>query len=381
MFFPRLYELATREVIQLPARASVHQALEVMEEKSLRALVVVADRGYRLLQSRDLVNLHLQKVDFSLPLEQVHLPRVVQLPVDASVEEAIRVISLHQVDQVCLLDEQNEIQGIVSYTDLVHSLDPELLAETQSLAELLRTFQVLQVNREMPVQLAIALMHQQQVTTLLVSEEAVPLGILTQTDVIRLLQTREDLSQPVARFMSSPVFTLSDSLNIRQALLAIRNQGFKRLVVVGEDQRVVGLISQQDLVGLYYNQWLDLFKTQQQALQQTRLQLQQQNQLLSLVLNEIASPALVVRDGAELLFANRAAAKLLGYDPVGLCQQPLTALLATCSDSSLDLVEKLSLGFALDQPCNLVTASGEKVAVHLQARPLPGEINLALITF
>ena len=378
MFFPRLYDLATPDVIQLPATASVQQALSLMETKALRALIVVSERGYRLLQSKDLVNLHLQKVDFSLPLQQVHLPLVAQLPVDASVEEAIRIISLHQVEQVCLVDDQKRIKGIVSYTDLVRSLDPECLAETQSLAELLRSFQVLQVNQEMPAQVAIALMHQQQVTSLLVSEEAVPLGILTQTDVIRLLRTEEDLSKPVATFMSSPVFTLAADLSIRQALLAIRDQGFKRLVVVDENQKVVGLISQQDLVSLYYNQWLDLFKEQQQALKLAKQQLEQQNQLLALAVDEIAHPALVVRQGKELVFSNQAIEALLGYDRAVLQAKTLPELL---SQGQSDLLEQLRLGFSMQQPCELIQASGQQLLINLKVRPLVGATDLALLTF
>lgn len=384
MLFPNLDQLATPEVISLPDTASVQSALKLMKEHRIRALVVVSSKGYKLLHARDLVSFHLQGIDFSVPLAQVHLPLAPQLLPGSDVDEAIRLIGIHQVEQVCLVDAEGKLKGIVSYTDLVQSLDPELLAESQSLGELLRGVQVLQVNKEMPARVALSLMQQQQVSTALISEECIPLGIVTQTDVIHLLEAGDDLIRPVEEVMSHPVFTLPASISIQEALATIREKRFKRLVVVDDNNRVVGLISQQDLLSIYYNQWFSLLKQQQEELSQANQELMQRNQLLSLVLDEISHAVLVIHSSNRVMFSNQAAEDLLGYTSSALLDTRLDQLLAGSARSSdlQEFYERLRLGLQTRIKCELLLDSGSSQQMSVHAKPLlAGKEPLVLITF
>ncbi|MBE0505097.1 MAG: CBS domain-containing protein [Marinospirillum sp.] len=376
MLFPTLQAIATRDVICLDDTASLRQALELMNQQRIRSLLVRSARGYKLLLAGDLVTFHLQGVAFSAPLSQVFLPPALQLSPDASVEEAIRLISIHQAEQVCLVDADNQLKGIVSYTDLIQSLDPETLAENQRLSDLLRGVQLLQVNKEMPVSLVLSLMQQQGVNTALVSEDRVPLGILTQTDAIRLLQSGADLSQMVERVMSSPVFTLTEQLSIYQALTTIREKGFKRLVVVDEQKKVVGLISQQDLVSIYYNQWFDLVKKQQQELKENNQRLQQKNQALTLLLDEVGYPALLMSAQSGIEYANKAAVELFSVE---MLQQGRSIQELLSGHQPVAALEHFFNQLALGRPAQISllirASSGEYQAYQLSSKPLTPDID------
>lgn len=371
MLFPTLQAIATRDVICLDETASLRQALELMNQQQIRSLLVRSVRGYKLLLSKDMVTFHLQGVAFSAPLSQVFLPPALQLPPDAGVEEAIRLISLHQAEQVCLVDSDNRLQGIVSYTDLIQSLDPETLAENQRLSDLLRGVQLLQVNKEMPVSLVLSLMQQQGVNTALISEDRVPLGVLTQTDAIRLLQSGADLAQTVERVMSSPVFTLTEQLSIRQALTTIREKGFKRLVVVDDRKKVVGLISQQDLVSIYYNQWFDLVKKQQQELKENNQRLQQKNQALTLLLDELGYPALLMSNASGIEYVNKEAVQLFARENLqpGMSIQEL--LSGHQPVAALEhFFDQLELGRPAQLSLLIKASSGEYQSCQLSSKPL-----------
>lgn len=376
MLFPTLQAIATRDVICLDDTASLNQALELMNRQRIRSLLVRSTRGYKLLLTRDLVTFHLQGVTFTAPLSQVFLPPVLQLSPDAGVEEAIRLISIHQAEQVCLVDADGQLKGIVSYTDLIQSLDPETLAENQRLSDLLRGVQLLQVNKEMPVSLVLSLMQQQGVNTALISEDRVPLGVLTQTDAIQLLQSGADLSQTVERVMSSPVFTLTEQLSIRQALTAIREKGFKRLVVVDQQKKVVGLISQQDLVSIYYNQWFDLVKKQQQELKEKNQRLEQKNQALILLLDEIGYPALLMNSQSGIEYANKAATELFSVD---LLQQGRSIQELLDGHQPVVALEHFFKQLLLGRPAQISllikSVSGEYQSYQLSSKPLTPDLD------
>lgn len=314
MQFPTLQSLATRQVISLDEQASLAEALELMSKHTIRSLLVSTAKGYRLLQTKDLMAFHLQGVSFNVPLSQVLLPRALHLPPDADLQEAIKLISLHQAEQVCLVDSNGQLCGIVTYTDLVQNLDPDSLAESQRLGDLLRGMLLLQVNKEMPTNLVLGLMQQQGVSTVLVSENRKPLGVLTLSDVMRLLTSGVDLSCRVDQVMSSPVSTLPEHFSVRQAINSMREKGFKRLVVVNDQQVVVGLISQQDLVNLYYNQWFELIKKQQQDLLENNKRLEQKSLAFAQLLEELDYPVLLLDPNSQLEQCNQATQQIFAKE-------------------------------------------------------------------
>ncbi|MBI5521500.1 MAG: cyclic nucleotide-binding/CBS domain-containing protein [Desulfarculus sp.] len=102
-----------------------------------------------------------------------------------------------------------------------------------------------------PVKAAAHLMMVRRVGSVVVVEESGhPLGILTDSDLrSRVLAQGRSAGRPVLEFMSQPVHALGPESHIFEALLAMSTHGVNHLVVTEQD-RVVGLISDHDLRGL-----------------------------------------------------------------------------------------------------------------------------------
>ncbi len=100
----------------------------------------------------------------------------------------------------------------------------------------------------LPVRQAAALMSRRRVGSIVVTEESGrPLGILTDSDIrVRVVAQGQETIQPVARFMSRPVHTISPRAYGFEALLAMSRHDVQHLVVT-EGGRVVGLLSDHDL--------------------------------------------------------------------------------------------------------------------------------------
>ncbi len=100
----------------------------------------------------------------------------------------------------------------------------------------------------MPVRAAARIMTQRQVGSMVVADEGGhPLGILTDTDFrVRVMLRARSLDEPVAEFMSTPPHTIDSRAYAFEALLAMSHHGVHHLVVV-EDERVVGVLSDRDL--------------------------------------------------------------------------------------------------------------------------------------
>jgi len=100
---------------------------------------------------------------------------------------------------------------------------------------------------------ALEVMISTRIGAVVVAEGERPVGILTESDVVRLLVDRgmgivELLSVPVENVMSKPVVTCSPDEDLVDALALMLEKRVRRLPVV-ENDRLVGILTERDLMG------------------------------------------------------------------------------------------------------------------------------------
>ncbi|HEY7636334.1 MAG TPA: CBS domain-containing protein [Gemmatimonadales bacterium] len=105
------------------------------------------------------------------------------------------------------------------------------------------------------VRTAAARMAEHEVGTLVVVGTSHPrqaIGILTDRDLaVRCIAGRWDPDATViSAVMTSPVQSVDEHVPIADAVAMMARSGTRRLVVTGEDNRVVGLLSLDDVLGV-----------------------------------------------------------------------------------------------------------------------------------
>ena len=84
-----------------------------------------------------------------------------------------------------------------------------------------------------------------------VDAEARPLGIFTRQDVIgRVVLPQRPLAAPIAEVMSAPAITLSRDATAGDAALVMARRGIRHVVVLGDTDKVAGVVSERDLFSL-----------------------------------------------------------------------------------------------------------------------------------
>jgi CBS domain-containing protein len=112
-------------------------------------------------------------------------------------------------------------------------------------------------------------MHQRTVGSLVVVDDMdLPVGILTDRDlVVRVIAAgREPNTTLVGDIMTAPPTTLPWNASTEVALSLMRKGGFRRLPVVGETGRLIGIITLDDVLLVFAK---DFAKIEQVLLQET----------------------------------------------------------------------------------------------------------------
>ena len=314
MFFPKISTIATTNVVTLPPTATVADAVHTMRDKGIRDVVVVEPQGYRLFLSSMLLTLEVRGLDFQTPLSELELPWATTLAPDTSVLDGLKAIRNHS-EHICLEDASGELCGIVSYSDLAGSLDPEVLAQSQSLGELLRSVHALTLAPTVALREAMNQMAELGHDAVVVVENQKPLGLLSQRDIVTLLDSRAAPETPLAQCMTQPVLTLDEGASVSEALAFCRQRRIKRVVVVDGAGRLTGLISQKELVNLYYNQWFSLLKEHKSELDRLNTELLEKNRELESLAEEVPGGLLALDADGTITRVSKTASEILGRGP------------------------------------------------------------------
>src|SRR3989338_2595456 len=83
---------------------------------------------------------------------------------------------------------------------------------------------------------------------LVVIENDVPIGILTELDIVKHIKSaKKNLRQPVNGIMSSPITFMTPDTRLDEALKIIDTKRFRKYPVI-ENNRLVGLVTKNDIV-------------------------------------------------------------------------------------------------------------------------------------
>ncbi|MEW5904676.1 MAG: diguanylate cyclase [Pseudomonadota bacterium] len=280
--FPKLADIARHSILRTDFEVSVRQAAALMEAEGVSSVVI--EQGHeRFVFSIEELMAHIHaNGDMDHHLSAFALPRIVCVNGDRPVLTALEQLEQSGQRYVGVVDDADCMTGIVSHTDILSSIDPTVLMERKTVGDLVwrappPTFTADWILEDV-------LHHFRKMEDAVIVVEGVqPIGIITTRDVFNLLAADADLSQPLAHYMVSPVVTTRRDSSIHDTLMQIQKLHFKRAIVVDEGGRLVGVVSQSELIGFAYGSWVNILKHHTTELHELVEMLKEKNKTLELL--------------------------------------------------------------------------------------------------
>ena len=243
-----LADIMSRQVANLPPTASLHDAASLMAEAAISSLLVmVDDRALGIVTESDVLRALHQRLRHDTPLASVMHQPLISAPPELELLAARQLAEHHHIRHLVVCDRQGSVLGIVSDTDFRVHLGSALY-RNKRLLEGLMDHVVPQLPPDARFDEAIACMLANAADYLIVSENEMPLGILTERDMPRLLRQYPDPHAICLRqAMSSPLRCVPVDTPVPVALEAMDRYRLRHMAVVEADGKIIGVISQRRL--------------------------------------------------------------------------------------------------------------------------------------
>ncbi len=260
MYFPKMYEIATKDVITVDCKATISDTVSLLKESHHRGIIVIHEKDYHLFSANDLVKLKLENEDLTLKLEDIPLSIIPQIHKDASVIDAMELIN-SGIRHICLINDDRSLHGIVTNSDIISSIDPETLMENIKIRDYLKKQLPLNyIDINDTIRKAIEIINSNENDCVIVKEYGKAKGILTPKDTITIISNNISLDGKVEGFFSCPIQTIPENFTIKEAVEFVNKKHFKRVIAANEKGEITGIIDQQELISYSYNHWASMMK-------------------------------------------------------------------------------------------------------------------------
>lgn len=281
MFFPTLGLIATTNVVTVDIHQTIQDALHLMHIHNHRSLVVVNKTLYYIITTKDIIRLKLSGTPFTTLLSKVKLRPLPMIEKESNIINALNLTN-HEDEHICVCNPDGTLYGLVTNSDIVASVDPQVILDTLQLATIFdNKYGYKSFSPDTVMTEVMEYMRDSVSDCVIVQEGNIPVGIFTSKDMLSFINKEHSPSLNVGEVMSSPIETMSYKASIGEALEYLRSRNYKRIVVTDDKGYVMGIVTQEDIISRTYLKWSQLMQDHFRQFEEITQILQQKNQHLT----------------------------------------------------------------------------------------------------
>lgn len=265
-----VYDICIKDVVKIDNSKTLFDAIEEMSKSNLRTIVVEdnSTKKYHILTTTKLLEFKIANIDKKTILKDLPIKESKILDKNLNLLTVLNQIDFG--DEYMVITEFDKLIGIISYTDIVNNIDPQLLMERQSISSLIHKYKAITTDIHSSTIQVIEIMKENKCDAIIIiDKDRFPIGIFTTKDFIDIVHRDKDLSKPIKEYMTTPVNTLQDDITIAKAIDFIKEKKYKRIVVVNKKKKISGVITQKELLRIVYNKWIELIKEEGSRMSKT----------------------------------------------------------------------------------------------------------------
>jgi len=355
-------EVMSEDIATIDPQSTVASAARIMSAGKISCLIVSSDGHLSggVTETDMLKKAVADGQDFrKMKVEQIMSSPIRSIPHDSSVMDTSRIMEIENIRRLVVLKEGEPV-GLITQTDMVRVLAS--YTASIEVSEIL-TREAVVIASSATVREAAVLMSSQDVSCLVVMNDDTIVGIFTERDLLkRVVALNRDPTKIILReVMSGPVVTIPANYSLMSATKLLEREGIRRLVVMEYDT-LLGVITQTDI---------------QRVLTAT---LQEEEQRYFRLLSESYNSVFTVDLNFKTTYMNNAFMRLLDVaDPNELIDKPfLPERFWEVPEQRNQLMGQLrKVGVVVDE-LSLKTTKGNRLSAILFIMPnkdLTGKVN------
>jgi len=323
-----VHDILTNRVTAVEPDVFAEKAVALMRKQRI-SCVVVAEKNVPvgIFTERNLVACAAEAIDFSTTrINSIMSAPVISAPGSINIYEAFRLFAEKKIRHLVIVNAKGQTAGVLTLSDLTSHLGIEYFVEVKKVNKIMNR-SVVSVPSGSLLRSALSLMAEHRMSCVFVEQNRMPVGIITERDMTRLIHEKQPLDTiTVDTVMSSPIRTIASDAPLHEAIRLMHRHRCRRLGVTNRDGLLNGLITQSDIIkgveGRYTESLREVIQEKEEQLQQALKTSWEKSLYLDNIMRSSTDSAIIATDlGLQIKYFNPAAERLLEHpaqDAIGL---------------------------------------------------------------
>ncbi|MEI7612166.1 MAG: diguanylate cyclase [Betaproteobacteria bacterium] len=258
--FPLVSDIARKNVLQTDSDLTLRTAANLMIERDVSSIVFRKNGRLHVFSMENILEISHAGASLDQALSQMPIEPATTIEKDKNVLDALDQLELAKTRFLIVTDseENDSMIGILTYSDLLSTIDPTLFLEKKNIGQIVSRKEPLTFSQEWHLDDVLCHLVQTE-DSIIVVDAGKPIGIITAKDVFRIISSGQSTAGQLSEYMTHPVFSLPASATIHDALVHLKCKKVKRAVIVNEYGILIGMLTQSEVVSFAYGYWTKLF--------------------------------------------------------------------------------------------------------------------------
>ncbi len=316
--YPSIDRVIERNPLTVSPDTALSRVIQLMDRgKNVSCiLILLGNKPIGIFTERDLVKLVAENKSLEdYQIQEVMSKSLITLTLtpQTNILDSLKIFRQHKIRNLPVINSEGKLLGIITNTTITKCLQPENLMKLRQVNEVMNTNTITGKPQESILTLTQRMVKNRVSCIVICHENLTPLGIVTEKDIVKLKAQQINLHTTLAsEIIKEPLISIRDNDSLTKALEKMENHNIRRLVIVNENQKITGIITQSTLLKAF--NWIevtDVIETLNKTIKQKTLALSKLNRnlkekdnLYQKIVNEISS--------AVIIFDKKLTYKLLG---------------------------------------------------------------------
>lgn len=361
-------------VLTCTPETPIAEAAAMMAQNKCGSIVVAKDGlPLGIWTEKDALSLDFARPEiFDEPISKFMAAPLISINGNATTQNAAGKLREHGIRHLIVVDDAGAMVGVVSQTDVVMRLGIDSYLSFRKVNSV-GFREVVSLAHDMTVGEAIHRIHARGSDAALVTENGVPVGIVTERDIVRLVARRKD-NGTIGEVATRSLITVSTGATLIEARNTLEARKFRHLVVAGEDGGILGILSMADILAATEQGYV---RHLEEILDERDRRLVVAESRLELILHAAGEGVVGLDSTGCVIFVNSTAIELLGFPQsavLGRNWRELTCFVPyqtpCCCAETCTTVATLGSGGAHFLNCSFKKSDGSLFPVEIAATPL-----------
>ncbi len=238
------------DFLKVDGDTSTKDVVKLMAEKEKDyAIVVKEGKAVGIFSESDALKIKYENKDLNKDVFEYASKPVITVKTSHNLFEAINLMIENDISKLVIVDDNDYPIGVLSQRTLISIIDQEMLKRNKFVKDVVKHKHLISLSPSDTLDKAIKILVENGIRAVVILENERAIGILTQKDLTKLISLGIELETSLIKdYMKKPVVTCKLDTPLIEASNIMSRLNIRRLIVVDEHDKPIGVITQGDII-------------------------------------------------------------------------------------------------------------------------------------